>query len=230
METYVHLTVKIICAVYVLYRCWIFIFSHKTKCLWRRVEIIACYARRKNAFHKGTAKKQKESTSEKSVPEVDVMGKTKTVYIENPDKARNVPAMSEPLPESDFIGEDDDISADDVEDNLESLEDEELLGLMSPSVSEPDPDFKQSMTFEDMQNVADVLSGKNDDDSNAVRAAETLYAIRQSDIFEFFLNETGNKDKVENLLRECLDENGVPRDKPRQHRKEAEGFDWDKYV
>lgn len=48
----------------------------------------------------------------------EVIGKSKFVYIENPEIARNVPTHSESLPPSDFIGEEEDIHPNEVETNL----------------------------------------------------------------------------------------------------------------
>ena len=50
----------------------------------------------------------------------DVIGKTKIVYLEDPEEARTTPARSEPL-KKEAIEEDEEIRTDDVEDNFRQL-------------------------------------------------------------------------------------------------------------
>ena len=136
---------------------------------------------------------------------VRVIGKTKSVYIPDPKKAKE-PVRSEPLPESDFIGEDDDISADDVDDILEPMDEEDLQELMEPGLSGCRSRLPQAMTYDDINNMVAVASGANKDETDTIRAVETLYSIRQSDIYEFILSESDNKDRIERLMNERFDE------------------------
>lgn len=95
----------------------------------------------------------------------DVIGKTKIVYLEDPEVARKTPTRSEPL-NKEFIEEDEDISPDDVEDGFttqKGLTESEKQELMSNDESIPDPDFSRSLTFEELNNVADVLMSGADD-------------------------------------------------------------------
>lgn len=171
----------------------------------------------------------------------EVIGKTKAVYIEDPAKRVVRPVRSEPLPISDFIGEDDDISGDEVENRLSSghgsadevLSEEEKREMMEPVGVEPDADFSEAMTYEDMKNVADVLTAQGKvSEENRIRAAKTLYSIRQTDMFRFMTTQIGNMELVENLLRECLDEQGTALKKRKkiQEVKQTEAFDWSRFV
>lgn len=158
-----------------------------------------------------------------------MIGKTKSVYIPDPKKAKE-PVRSEPMPESDFIGEDDEISADDVDDILEPMEDEDLQELMEPGLSEADPDFSQAMTYDDINNMVAVASGANKDETDTIRAVETLYSIRQSDIYEFILSESDNKDRIERLMNERFDEKEAPNKHSERLEAQTSGFDWSQYV
>lgn len=243
MGTYVYLTVKVICAVYILYRFRLFLFSRKADGLWDK---LYCWARiiRIKMWHRhkkrmyASAEREKHrkicSNRKKDTHAVaparhcEVIGKTKSVYIPDPKRAVE-PVKSEPLPKSDFIGEDEDISADEVDDNLEPVVDRELQDLMALGLCEPDPDFSQAMTYEDLNNMVAMASGANTNTADMARAVETLYSLRQSDIYEFILCESGNKERIEVLMRERFDENDTHHP-PLQSPPEAPGFDWSPYV
>lgn len=245
MGTYVYLTVNIVCAVYILYRLWIFLFHRKAEGLWDRLyrwaRIIRImmwrWHKRRMAVHierekhrtVRNQKKKKEAAVVASSTHCEVIGKTKSVYIPDPKKAKE-PVRSEPLPESDFIGEDDDISADDVDDILEPVDDKDLQELMEPDLSEADPDFSQAMTYDDINNMVVVASGANKDETDTIRAVETLYSIRQSDIYEFILNESDNKDRIEKLMNERFDEKEAPNKHSERLEAQTSGFDWSQYV
>ncbi len=240
METGIYMSVKIICAVYVLYRFRLFVFGQRVLGFWtllyRWARIIRLQIRRlqrKRLAAKAKRDKKKEASERIAVTDCDVIGKTKTVHIEDPLKARREPVRSEPLPESDFIGEDNEISSDDVYDNLDAVSDiaeDELLELMEPPLCEPDPDFSRSMTYEDIQNMADVLSGEASDESKRVRAAEILRDIQDTDFSEFLVREAANREKIEALMREYFDDDGNPRKKRASEANVAKDFDWSLYV
>ena len=244
MGTNVYLTVNIVCAVYILYRLWIFLFRRKADGLWDRlyrwVRIIRIIMWRWHKRRMSTQaerkkrrtvskQKKKEAPAIASTSHCEVIGKTKSVYIPDPKKAKE-PVRSEPLPESDFIGEDDDISADDVDDILEPVDDKDLQELMEPGLSEADPDFSQAMTYDDINNMVAVASGANKDETDTIRAVETLYSIRQSDIYEFILSESDNKDRIERLMNERFDEKEASHSPPERSEKQTSGFDWSQYV
>lgn len=66
-----------------------------------------------------------------------------------------------------------------MDDSLEQVEDVELLDLMEPGLCEPDPDFSQAMTYEDLNNMVAVASGTSTDTTDMDRSVETLYSLRQ---------------------------------------------------
>lgn len=243
MMTKIYLTVNIVCAVYILYRLWLFLFRHKANGLWdklhRLARIVRVIIRRwrkkmrvaglEREKHHNLRNRKKENKPTASGTNVEVIGKTRSVYIPDSKKAKE-PVRSEPLPESDFIGEEDEISSDDVDDNLEFGEYEDLQEFVGTGLSEPDPDFSQAMTYEDLQNMVEVASGVRKGEDDTVRAVETLYSIQQSDIYEFIVNESGNKERIEAMLSERFGENGEPRVTPEHKEKTTPDFDWSQYI
>ena len=79
----------------------------------------------------------------------EVIGKTKIVYLEDPDVARKTPTRSEPM-KKEPIEEDEDIDPDDVIDGFSSQkgrQNREKRELMSNDGCVPDPDFSRALTL-----------------------------------------------------------------------------------
>ena len=138
----------------------------------------------------------------------DVIGKTKVVYLEDPDIRKKVPVRSEPL-EKIPVEEDMEINADDVDDTLSGgkngLSDEEKRELMVPADSEPDPDFNTALTYEDMNNMADVLVDNSTDETKIIRAVHTIrHKLSGTQLLAFLENESGFQQKIDNLIENSL--------------------------
>lgn len=164
----------------------------------------------------------------------EVIGKTKIVYLEDPEVARKTPTRSEPL-EKGPIEEDEDINPDDVEEGFisqEGLTASEKQELMSNDEAMPDPDFSKALTFEELDNVADVLMSGTDDKKKIRNAVETLYHLQDTDLFKFFSTELSTQNQLEKLLRENMNPTGdVPNGKeiPKQSVEQI-GINWNKYM
>ena len=160
----------------------------------------------------------------------EVIGKTKIVYLEDPEVARKTPTRSEPM-EKEPIEEDEEIGPDDVIQEEKSLTQEEKEELMAPVDAEPDPDFDTAMTFEDINNVAEVLMSENPDEEKAIRAATTIHhKMHDTVILSFLTDKLSNQEKVNRLVSECLDETGRPLAKRKATSKKVEAFNIDKFV
>ena len=158
----------------------------------------------------------------------EVIGKTKIVYLEDPDVARKTPTRSEPM-KKEPIEEDEDIDPDDVIDDFSSqkgLTESEKRELISNDGCVPDPDFSRALTFEELDNVADVLISGTDDRKKIRNAAETLYQLQDTDLFRFFSTELSTQSQLERLLRENMP-NGI--ETPKQPLEQI-GIDWNKYM
>lgn len=253
MEAAFYFFVKITCATFILWRLWIFIFNRQMYGIWEkiyhlmRIVRIRRWKHRKERMSQKARNARKKAMRRKSVTETatsqdkpkattlspaddDVIGKTKIVYLEDPEVARKTPTRSEPM-KKEPIEEDEEIRPDDVAQEDKGLTWEEKEELMAPVNAEPDPDFDTAMTFEDINNVAEVLMSENPDEQKAIRAATTIHhKMQDTVILSFLTDKLSNQEKVNRLVSEYLDESGRPLTKRKTTSKKMETFNIDKFV
>ena len=249
MEAKIYFTVKLMCAVFIFRHLWIFIFNREMYGIWEKAyrlmrivrinlwkyrkklsEQKAREANKKARRRKKTDAQNRQTAQPSSAVTEDVIGKTKIVYLEDPEVARKTPTRSEPM-EKEPIEEDEEIGPDDVIQEEKGLTKEEKEELMAPVVAEPDPDFDTAMTFEDINNVAEVLMSENPDEEKAIRAATTIHhKMHDTVILSFLTDKLSNQEKVNRLVSECLDETGRPLAKRKAASKKVEAFNIDKFV
>ena len=258
MESKIYFTVKVLCTIFIFYQLWIFIFSRQMYEAWEkvyrmmRIARIKLWKRRKEYRiyrEKKVEKAREKNRRKKKVTETkvaqenpetvaqsspaddnDVIGKTKIVYLEDPEVARKKPTRSEPLVKEP-IEEDEEISPDDVVHEDRGLTKEEMEALMVPVDAEPDPEFNTAMTFEEMNNVVEVLTSETQDRQKDFRASMTIYhKLSGTEILNLLENEIGCQQKIESLLNEYLDETGRPLAKRKIASKKMEAFNIDKFV
>lgn len=246
-----YFTVKAVCAIYVLCQVWKFIFRRRMYGIWdrlfrviriarirlwkdrkRRMEQAERRARRKAKYKKpgtGTAKEKPGTAIPSSPPEDDnVIGKTKIVYLGDPKTATQIPTRSEPM-EKVPLEEEEDIGTDDVEQENKGLTEEDRAELMAPVDTEPDPDFNTSLTIEEINNVAEVLTSGSTDEQKARRAARTIhYKLSETEILTFLTDKLSNLDKVNGLLDKYLGDR--PGSSGKTGHKEEEPFDINQYA
>ena len=144
--------------------------------------------------------------------------------------ARKTPTRSEPLVKG-LVEEDEEIGPDDVVQENRGLTKEEREELMAPVGTEPDSEFNTAMTFEEMNNVAEVLTSATRDEQKSLRASMTIYhKLSGTEILNILENEIGCQQKIACLLNEYLDESGRPLSKRRAASKKKEVFDINKYA
>lgn len=203
METYLHIAVKLAVCGYVLYRVWIILFSQRLFGLWDKIPVRP---------PKDSPEPVITIVTERKI--TDVVGKTTIVYLDDPELAAKVPAHSEKLEPSGFIGEESDISDEDVDSDLSSKsviqEEPERFEEQEDLAPGLDPDFSTGLTYEQMANAVDVLTVPTDNEQLIIDAAKTIYSIKDTDLFEFFTNQVSNLDNVEKLMSDCLDNDGTP--------------------
>ena len=257
MEVKIYFAVKVLCALFIFYHLWVFLFCRKIYGLWdklhnwaritrvrlwnyrkKRMAEKAKRERRKKIYGKDlptdkpkpiqaeTPQKVEESPPVDDDPN-EVMGKSNIIYYNDIEADRKIPTHSLPLKEVE-LSVDKDINPDDVEDNIEpqkGLTEEDKRELMEPEGVIPDPDFDKSLTYEDMNNLVDVLNSDNPDEQKSIRAASTIHhKLANTVILDFLVNKVSNEDKVNQLLQECLDANGNPLPKRRKASK-VKSFD-----
>ena len=224
MGTIVYLSIRLACACYILYK----VCGQKKKI---REICDLLYA-------KLPPVKQKEPENVLSEPggESGVMGSTRFVYLDENAGKTVAPYMSQQLEMgSDLIGKDEDIPEDEVEcklplEEMRMLKDEqEKLDSRSPETEAIVP----AVTPADLLNVGDVLfnlDGAGSDENKSYRAAMTLRAIRETDMFELFSSQMENKKLIEELMERYVDEEGnaLPLKKERNVSKPV--ADWRKLV
>jgi hypothetical protein len=229
METYIHFTVKVVVCGYVFYKVWIILFKERFFGFWDKIPVHP---------PKGTPEPEVAIVTERKVN--DVVGKTMIIYLDDPEKAAKVPVQSEKLELSGFIGEEDDISDDDVESELSSKpltpeemqEEQERFDEQEDLKPELDLDFSTGLTFEQMANAVGVLTVSTDNEQQIIEAATTIHRIKDTDLFEFFTNQVSNLDNVEKLMNDCLDDDGAPLPERKSKRggDNLNSFSLNKYV
>lgn len=204
MEDIIYLSVRLACVSYILYKVW------KQKKKVREICNLLY-----ETEQSGTANKVESVASKpQSADDQDVMGSTCYVYLDENAGRTAAPYMSEPLEiGTDYIGEDEEIPEEEVECklSLEEMkmlkEEQEELNGMSPEVEA----ISQVVTPADLDNAANVLFKLDDadkDEGKSCRAALTLYAIRETDLFEVFSSQVENRSIIQNLMDKYLDGEG----------------------
>lgn len=159
----------------------------------------------------------------------DVIGKTKIVYLEDPEVVRKTPTRSEPMKKEPI--EDAEINPEDVILEEKGLTEEEKEELMAPVDAQPDPDFDTAMTFEEISNVADVLMSEVPDEQKAIRAVSTIHhKMQDTVILSFLTDKLSNQEKIHHLLNECLDDSGRPLARRKSTSKKMKTFDINEFV
>ena len=223
MENLIYLSVKVLSAIYLLYRIFHFLFGKKTRDFW-------------NFLAQEKVEKEKTSLPALETAPYSIVGKSQTVYLEEMPKQQEKtpePVFSEDLQRTEGYEEEPDIPDEDVDDNLSDnrlLEEERFLPL---DTNPDDGDFPSStgMTYEQIYGALDVVQGNQTDDASCLAAARILYEAQGSDLFNFLTAQAENEALIEKLIRENLDSDGtaLPENR-RKQRRDVEEFDMDKYV
>lgn len=263
MEAKIYFAVKVICALFVFYHLWIFLFCRKIYGLWnklhnwariarvglwkyrkKRMAEKAKRARRKKIYDKDlhtdkTKPIQAEIPQkvEESPPVYDepneVMGKSNIIYYEDTTAARTIPTHSLELKQVE-LPVDKDVNPDDVEDNFEpqkGLTEEDMKKLMEPEGILPDPDFDISMTYEEMNNMVDVLNSDTHSEENGLRAAQMIFQkLPGTEFLRLIENELADQQKIDRLLHDYLDKFGIPLPESKRRERKIEDFNIKKYV
>ena len=207
MEEIVYVSVRLLCAVYILRKVWGF------KAEVRQVCDLFCSNARQ-----GEVKKEESVQINNGA----VIGETKFVYLVENAGTAVAPYMSQPLESAAIEEAGDIIEADDVECNL-PLEEMKLLKEEQERLDADSPEVETisgAVTQADLENMGDVLfhiDGAAADEEKSLRAAKTLYAIRETEIairetemFTVISSQVENKDFITELMDKYLDEDGNP--------------------
>ena len=221
MEEIVYMSVRLACASYILYKVWGLKGKVREICDLLYVKDLST-----------GQKKEKPKVTLEHTDEPDVMGSTRFVYLDENAGKTAVPYMSQPLEmDAGYTEENENVSEEEVECNL-SLEEMKMLKEEQEELDETSPEvdtISQGVTPSDLDNASDVLFELNDadkDEDKSRRAALTLHAIRETDLFEIFSSQVENKSIIENLMGKYLDENGEPLPQKKMNGYNLSGKDW----
>lgn len=199
MEEIVYLSVRIGCAGYLLYKLW-----NQKKQVHRICELLYTPPQKE--------REEKKTSSETDL--VEVMGATRFVYLDENAGTFAAPYMSQPLENgSDYLGEEEAVMEDEVECEL-PLEDMKLLKEEQERLDEQAIDTESvvpTITSDDLLNAGDVLlnlDGAQMDEEKKRRAAVTLHAIRETDMFELISSQVENKGLIEELIDKYINDEG----------------------
>ena len=225
IEEMIYLAVRIICALYLFYAMWMYLFRRRINGLWDRL----CD---KSGVNNAERLQDVDNHTSDDADPNEVIGKSKIIYYLDSEAARKNPTRSLELKAVE-IEVDDDINPDDVEDDFVSrtfLTEEDKRELMDSEGMMPDPDFDTSLTFEEMSDIVDVLKSNSPDERKSILAATTIHhKLADTVILDFLVSKISNEDRICRLLGECLDENGRPLAK-RRKTSSTHAFDIEKYA
>ena len=198
MEELFYFSVRLGCAVYILYKVW-----QQKKNLRELCDLLYT-----------PPAKNPEILPPESVEDADVIGRTRFVYLDENAGKTVAPYMCQPLEkDTDYIGEEEAVPEEDVECNL-PLEEMERLREEQEELDKqaiPSEPATPAITPEDLANVGDVLfniGGAGKDIAKSRRAAVTLRAIRETDMFDVISSQVENDGVLEELMGMYLDEEG----------------------
>lgn len=218
MEELIYLSVRIACAFYLLAKVY----------GWRKRIAGICSL----LYGKTSQEKDAERTDVSvSSSEDGIIGASRYVYLDEDAGKTVAPFMSQPL-ESDFIGEEEDVSQEDVECTL-PLEKMKLLREVQEEQDAESPDVESIspvLSSRDMEVLGDYLTHQKDaDEEKAIQAARVLFSIRQTSLIDVFLSNIENSGIIEELIDRYLDEDGNP--KLLKHNDvNRNSSDWQKYI
>lgn len=142
------------------------------------------------------------------------MGATRFVYLDENAGTFAAPYMSQPLETgNDYLGEEEAVPENEVECGL-PLEEMRLLKEEQERLDEQAPGTEgiaPVITSDDLLNAGDVLlnlDGAQMNEEKKRRAAVTLHAIRETDMFELISSQVENKSLIEELMDQYIGNDG----------------------
>lgn len=216
MEQTFYMTVRVVVAVYVLYRLYVVGYKKQFYGIWEYLPALREYLLAKREQKKVETRKPEPLLEAK--PSSSVIGKTTVIYLEDPAIVTVAPEFTVQLETTGYIGEEEDVSPDEVESELipsleKVLDKEELYERLDENAPGEDPELSTGLTYQQLSQAVDVLSSsslESKKDEEIIEVARTLYAIRGTDMFQFFASQVGNTAMIEQILEECLDGDGQP--------------------
>lgn len=199
MEEIVYLSIRFGCTAYLLYK------------VWKQKERIGKIC---DLLYTPRNRPQAEKDNGEPGNAQDVMGATRFVYLDENAGMFAAPYMSQPLETgNDYLGEEEAVPENEVECGL-PLEEMRLLKEEQERLDEQTPGTEgiaPVITSDDLLNAGDVLlnlDGAQMNEEKKRRAAVTLHAIRETDMFELISSQVENKNLIEELIDQYIGNDG----------------------
>lgn len=199
MEEIVYLSIRFGCTAYLLYK------------VWKQKERIGKIC---DLLYTPRNRPQAEKDNGEPGNAQDVMGATRFVYLDENAGMFAAPYMSQPLETgNDYLGEEEAVPENEVECGL-PLEEMRLLKEEQERLDEQTPGTEgiaPVITSDDLLNAGDVLlnlDGAQMNEEKKRRAAVTLHAIRETDMFELISSQVENKSLIEELIDQYIGNDG----------------------
>lgn len=217
MEALLYFLVKAIIAAYVLQKVWIFLFEGGASAMmWNKIPVRDVKTKVKVVPELPQRKVRKEEVKDASSALPDtVVGTTKVVILSDPKAATPQAVASEDLEPTGYIGQDKDISPDDIETDFNP----EKVVIPSadelyddPYASGYDPEMEGgAVSFEEINEAVEVLTATGEvDDDRKFRASGTLLKLRNTAILDIITGEVSTLSAVESLIGEFYSGDGAP--------------------
>jgi len=225
MEHFLYLIVRLLIAGYLLYSLFVFLFGRNRENLWH-------FLTPRNTVKNNLPVVELESEAVKH----SIVGKSQTVYYEKPPERKPVaPFLSEDLKKEIPYDEEPDATDEDVENRSFQESFEDILTEDDRFIQfDADPDDggnSSGMTYEQLNVAVNVVLGKKKGDEDCQTAARVLYEVSGSDVFNFLTAQAENEALIERLLKENIDDDGLPVPKRvGKKNQKTETFEIEKYV
>lgn len=219
-EYWLYLAVKVACCTYIIYKVW----------GWKKKIREICGL----LFVPRTAAGTEDNTAITDVPVPDVMGSTRYVYLDKDAGQTVAPVLSEPM-ETVPAGEaetDEGLLPEEVEHDL-PMETLKIIGEEQKALDALPRDAEsvttEPVSLNDLILAGDVLMGidkDGQDKAKQLRAAQTLYRIQGTDLYDILVSQVENAETVSALIDQYLDENGEPRERKASKESKLPVKDW----
>lgn len=198
MEAHIHFTIKLAIVVWVLYKVWLLLFRDRLFGLWDRL-----------LTPKAPQQPAPVAKAATVADPVSIMGPSKRVILADPRKpAEPQPVATTDLEPTGFIGEEQPPSPDEIEaPEPPYIPSDDELDIPPPDDNEL---FSSGVSFDDLDNVFDVLKNGSRDETRLVKAAKTAYDIQNTEIMEMLVSEVCREADIVRLIEGYLDTDGFP--------------------
>lgn len=219
-EHWLYLAVKVACCTYIIYKVW----------GWKKRIREICGL----LFVPRTVAHAESNATVTDVPVPDVMGSTRYVYLDKDAGQTVAPVLSEPM-ETIPTGEaetDEDLLSEEVEYDL-PMETLKIIGEEQKALDALPRDAEsvttEPVSLNDLILAGDVLMNMDkdvQDKAKQLRAAQTLYRIQGTDLYDILVSQVENAETVSALIDRYLDENGEPRERKASKERKPSAKDW----